>query len=146
MKDIMINNKWKFLFILLTFSLLICVRVFEKQLFYDPFIEFYKTNFKVRPLLYLDDLKLFFSIGFRYLLNAIFSIILLYLIFQERKLVILSVWLYLFLFLILIGIFFLLLNSKTPDYLTLFYVRRFLIQPLFLVLFVPAFYYQKISK
>jgi exosortase F-associated protein len=24
-----------------------------------------------------------------------------------------------------------------------FYVRRFLIQPLFIILFIPAFYYQK---
>ncbi|MFY7758816.1 MAG: exosortase F system-associated membrane protein, partial [Flavobacterium stagni] len=28
----------------------------------------------------------------------------------------------------------------------LFYLRRFLIQPLFLLLFVPAFYYQKRIK
>ena len=33
--------------------------------------------------------------------------------------------------------------SKTQDYLFVFYVRRFLIQPLFLILFVPAFFYQK---
>jgi exosortase F-associated protein len=38
--------------------------------------------------------------------------------------------------------FFLLEYTKTPDLLILFYIRRFLIQPLFLILFVPAFFYQ----
>ncbi|WP_256387090.1 exosortase F system-associated protein [Flavobacterium sp. 140616W15] len=30
--------------------------------------------------------------------------------------------------------------------LMLFYVRRFLIQPIFILLFIPGFYYQKLSK
>jgi exosortase F-associated protein len=146
MKEIVVNNKYRITLIFLSFSLLVCIRVFEKQIFYDPLIQFYKSNFKVKSLPYLDYLKLFLSISFRYLINTIFSIALLFLIFKEKKLVVLSVWLYFSFYIILINLFFLLLNSKSPDHLTLFYIRRFLIQPLFLVLFIPAFYYQRKSK
>ncbi|NBU81103.1 MAG: exosortase F system-associated protein, partial [Flavobacteriaceae bacterium] len=30
--------------------------------------------------------------------------------------------------------------------MTLFYIRRFLIQPIFILLFIPGFYYQKKIK
>ena len=33
--------------------------------------------------------------------------------------------------------------TKNPNFMILFYIRRFLIQPLLLVLFIPAFFYQK---
>jgi exosortase F-associated protein len=51
------------------------------------------------------------------------------------------------LFVILITAFFCILYFfKNQENLLLFYVRRFLIQPLFLIVFVPAFYFQKLKK
>jgi exosortase F-associated protein len=52
--------------------------------------------------------------------------------------------LYLLFFIILViaFIFILFYNGETNK-MGLFYVRRFIIQPLFLLLFLPAFYYQK---
>ncbi|NJM79991.1 MAG: exosortase F system-associated protein [Flavobacterium sp.] len=87
---------------------------------------------------------MFFGILFRYGLNTLFSLFLIYLLFKEKKLVVFSAWIYLSLFVILVALFFGILNlDSNPDYLVLFYVRRFLIQPLFLFLFIAAFYYQK---
>jgi len=55
--------------------------------------------------------------------------------------------LYVFFFLILIGLFFSMLYFyEEHNNLILFYVRRFLIQPIFVILFIPAFYYQKQIK
>jgi exosortase F-associated protein len=33
--------------------------------------------------------------------------------------------------------------DEHPATFVVFYVRRFIIQPLFIILFIPAFYYQK---
>jgi exosortase F-associated protein len=40
---------------------------------------------------------------------------------------------------------FLLESSAAGEHMALFYVRRFLIQPLFLLLLLPAFYFHKRS-
>jgi exosortase F-associated protein len=42
--------------------------------------------------------------------------------------------------------FFIVYFFNSDQNLILFYVRRFLIQPLFVILFVPAFYFQKLNQ
>lgn len=142
----LIKNKSRVLIAIGALLALVAVRAFEQKLFYDPFLPFFKTEFQGKSLPNYDGFKLFLNTFLRYFLNTIFSILLIFQIFKEKKLVVFVSWLYLFLFVVLAVIYFGLLYSKTSDYLVLFYVRRFLIQPLFLVLFIPAFYYQIKSK
>ena len=142
----LIKNKFRVLIAIGTLLALVAVRAFEQKLFYDPFLPFFKTEFQGKSLPDYEGFKLFLNTFLRYFLNTIFSILLIFQIFKEKKLVVFVSWLYLFLFVVLAVIYFGLLYSKTSDYLVLFYVRRFLIQPLFLVLFIPAFYYQRKSK
>ena len=142
----LIKNKFRVLIAIGALLALVAVRAFEQKLFYDPFLPFFKTEFQGKSLPNYDGFKLFLNTFLRYFLNTIFSILLIFQIFKEKKLVVFVSWLYLFLFVVLAIIYFGLLYSKTSDYLVLFYVRRFLIQPLFLVLFIPAFYYQRKSK
>ena len=124
--------------------LLACIRAFESELFYDPFISFFKSEFYHKQLPFFHQGKLFLNFLFRYLLNSSISLVIIYFLFKEKQLLKLSFYLYAVLFLILIIVFFGYLNyPKNPDFMTLFYIRRFLIQPLFLVLFIPAFFYQK---
>ncbi|NHN26512.1 exosortase F system-associated protein [Flavobacterium jejuense] len=142
-----LRNKGRFFLIVVSLLFLVLVRTFESQLFYDPFLAFFKSNYQNQTLPEYDTLKLFLGVLSRYFLNTFFSLVLIYLIFKERKMLLFSVWLYLILFGFLIVTFFsILILIESPNYLVLFYVRRFLIQPLFLVLFVPAFYYQKMMK
>ena len=142
----LIKNKSRVLIAIGVLLALVAVRAFEQKLFYDPFLPFFKTEFQGKSLPDYEGFKLFLNTFLRYFLNTIFSILLIFQIFKEKKLVVFVSWLYLFLFVVLAIIYFGLLYSKTSDYLVLFYVRRFLIQPLFLVLFIPAFYYQIKSK
>lgn len=143
----LLKNKKRLALLFLALLGLIVVRIFEQQLFYDPFLSFFKLDYQNKPLPAFDGIQLFLGISFRYLLNAFFSLSIIYLLFKEIQLLKFAALLFAVLFLILTLIFFsLLLFSKQPDYLVLFYVRRFLIQPLFLVLFIPAFYYQQITK
>lgn len=137
------KNKTKSVLILLAVLLLIAVRIFEIQLFYDPFLLFFKMDYQNKELPIYDIWHLFLGITLRYFLNAVLSLCVIYLLFAKKSMLQLSAVLYLFLFVILsISFFGILKFQDQPDYFLLFYIRRFLIQPLFLVLFIPAFYYQ----
>jgi len=143
----LLQNKKRLLFIGLALLGLILVRAFEDNLFYDPFLSFFKTDYQNKPLPDLNCYLLFGNLFLRYAVNTFFSLIIIRLLFNERNLMIFSGYLFLVLFVVLVVVFFGLLHfSEEPDYLILFYIRRFLIQPLFLVLFIPAFYYQQISR
>lgn len=140
----MAKNKLTYIGVFCALISLICVRVFETQLFYDPFISFYKSEYFHKSLPSYDFSKLLINLIFRFSINAFFSLTIIYLLFKDNAILRVSVYLY-----IGIGLFLLLLFgcylacSNSPDYMVLFYIRRFLIQPVLLVLFVPAFYYQK---
>lgn len=143
----LLKDKNRFFLILLTIFGLVLVRIYENQLFYDPFLSFFKTDYQNKSLPDLNKWLLFLNLFLRYLLNSFLSLIIIRLLFQEKGLLVFSGYLFSFLFLVLILLFFGYLNlSEQPDYLILFYIRRFLIQPLFLVLFIPAFYYQQMSR
>jgi exosortase F-associated protein len=128
--------------------LLLCiigVRLFEGKLFYDPLLAFFKDD-DAKPLPPYNSLALFLGLAFRYVLNSVFSLGIIYLVFKDRSMLKLTTVLYAVFFAVLIAAFFLVLSADKPNVLLLFYIRRFLIQPLFLILFVPAFYYQKIMS
>jgi exosortase F-associated protein len=63
---------------------------------------------------------------------------------NDGKMVKFSILLYMILGSILMISFFFVLNFFGEESkMTLFYIRRFIIQPIFILLFIPAFYYQK---
>ncbi|WP_298155290.1 exosortase F system-associated protein [Flavobacterium sp.] len=130
------------------FVVLVCmlavVRLFEKKLFYDPFLAFFKSEFTAKPLPEFDGLQLAVGLFMRYFFNAVISLAMIYVAFKQKELVRFSAVLYGLFFVILMISFFLVIYFSGPhNNLVLFYVRRFLIQPLFVVLFLPAFYYQE---
>ncbi|WP_313808388.1 exosortase F system-associated membrane protein [Flavobacterium sp.] len=143
MMQLLLKNKKTFCIVLLLVLLLAGIRFFEQNLFYDPFLQFFKEDFQNKTLPEYDGLKLFLNLSFRYLLNTVLSVAIIYFIFKDLQLVKLTGFLYLLFFVVLQLVFFGFLFLDNPDYTVLFYVRRFLIQPLFLVLFIPAFYYQQ---
>jgi len=113
---------------------LILIRAFENELFYDPFITFFKLEFKKITAPEFNFFKLLLNHVYRYSLNAGISLIILYVFFKDRQVVKLSAILYGVLFIILINIYFYLIAC------------RFLIQPLLIFILIPAFYYQKNLK
>jgi exosortase F-associated protein len=77
----------------------------------------------------------------------VISLGLLYVLFDDRKIVKFSIFLFMLLgSILLISFFFVLTFFAEESKMTLFYIRRFLIQPIFILLFIPGFYYQKIAK
>ncbi len=130
------------IFVLLV--LLVLVRLFEDRSFYDPLLAFFKKEGKQLPE--YDSIRLFLGLAFRYGLNMLFSLGIIWLAFKDKGILKLTTILYIIFFVVLTAVLFIALNAEKPNLLLIFYVRRFLIQPLFLILFLPAFYYQKRMK
>lgn len=142
----LLSKPIKIVLCLVLISLLIIVRAFENTLFYDPFIAYFKTEFSNLPYPQYDSILLFLNLISRYALNSVLSILILYVIFEDIPMIKFSGVLLLFFLIVLLFLQFLLLNYfDESQKMLLFYVRRFIIQPIFLLLFIPAFYFQKLS-
>lgn len=143
----LLKNKTKTSIGFFLILLLIAIRVFENNLFYDPFLQYFKSDYTNLPYPTVNPIKLFFSLAFRFYLNSMLSLALLYLVFKDAKIIKFSTLLYIFFgSILMISFFFVLKFFGTEAQMTLFYIRRFIIQPIFLMLFIPAFFYQKNTK
>lgn len=144
----MLKNLWKNRFkigvaVLLVF-LLALVRIYEHALFYDPFAYYFEGDYLNLTFPEYNGWKLFWSLTERYFLNTSISLAIIFVLFRDVKLTQFSAFLYAVFFVVLIVSFFGLITfSGNENNFIIFYVRRFLIQPIFVLLFVPAFYYQK---
>lgn len=126
---------------------LVFVRVFEEQLFYDPFIKFFKGNYTNKPLPELNHIKLFINYLARFTVNSFLSLVIIFVLFKNSSYVKIAVALYAILFVVLEVALFIFIKLNVSDmYIYIFYIRRFMIQPLFLLLFVGAFYYQSFAN
>ncbi len=123
------------------------IRFFEDSLFYDPLIAFFRSDYLLGIIPPMNMAELMIHLSIRYALNSAISLGIIYIAFQNRSMLKFSVILYALLYLGAVSAFiFLVLNIEREHYLALFYVRRFLIHPLFLLILLPAFYYYRISK
>ena len=123
---------------------LVSVRFLEDKIFYDPFLEFFKADYKVAQVPDFIWGKLMLSHFFRFALNLIFSAIVVHFMFLNKKWTIRAVFLMAVAFLFFFPIYLWCLYSKMEiGYLFTFSVRRFVIQPIILLLIIPIFYYRK---
>ena len=147
MLEKMLKNKIKIGSLLVFIFLLVLIRLYEDKLFYDPFLDYFKIDYLRVTVPEYNGFKLFLGISFRYFLNTILSLGIIYVLFSDIKFIKFTTLLYFIFYITLILVFFLVLNFSTSENnFVLFYIRRFLIQPLFLLLFIPAFFYQKQNK
>lgn len=134
----------KWILVILLFVLLVSVRAFQKYLFYDPFIHYFASDFLVKPIPEYNTLKLFSSLFLRYTINTLISLAIIYIIFHKKGLVKFSIKFYIGAFILLSIAYFILLKMEMLEgYLLTFYIRRFLVHPVFVLILVPAFYYQR---
>ena len=140
----LLNNKIKVFVLFLLVLVLASIRIFEESLFYDPDLDYFKTDYTNFPLPIVNKLNLFLSLFFRYMLNTIVSIAFIQIAFKDINFTKFTSVLYGILFVILILVFYVVLAFFADvSKMELFYIRRFLIQPLFLLLFIPGYLIQK---
>lgn len=126
--------------------ILVGIRAVVAPLFYDPLNDYFKNDYLYTSIPTIEFGAYFLQLFFRYFLNTLVSLAIIYVVFRDLKLIQFSVKFYFVAFLLLTSILFVLLKFEFIDgYLLLFYVRRFLIHPLFVFILLPAFYYQKIQ-
>lgn len=126
------------------FFLLGIVRVFEDELFYDPFILFYKRIHYIKEVPGFNLIKTLTYTFFRYSINSLLSIAILFIAFRKKGVLRFSAIFYTILFIILISFYTItILNFSRELHHVFFHIRRFLIQPIFVLVLLPAFYYQQ---
>ena len=127
--------------------MLIVIRVFIQPYFYDPLIEYFKFDYLSKPIPEMNLKVFFLNIFYRYSLNSAISLVIIYLVFKNLESLKFSFKFYVITFVILCTTLFILLSfNLILDYKFIFYVRRFLIHPVFILILLPAFYYQQLKK
>lgn len=136
---------WKIPAFLILVSLLVLVRAYEYDYFYDPFMKFYAERFQNIEIHY--PAKLYFNVFLRFLINCLISLAILWIVFKRKGILKFSLLVFAGFFIVLFPLFIYLMNIIEPnDYLAAFYVRRFLVHPLLILILLPAFYYQRLRK
>ena len=125
----------------------VLIRIYQESLFYDPFIRFYGLYYHDMNPPEVNALALIINTSIRYWLNSLLSIGLIYVLFRNKNALRFSMFFYGSAFLLLIIAFSITYYQLSPKlYMIFFYIRRFLIQPIFILLLLPAFYYQQINQ
>lgn len=128
--------------VLMTF--LVLIRAYASDLFYDPLIVFFKNVRESFSLPDFDWAGLLLHISLRFWINSFISLSILWLIFNNRELIQWSLILFAAFFVLFLIAFIILLKAYQPGaYMSLFYVRRFLIHPILLLILIPGFYFFK---
>ncbi len=140
----LLNKKTRVLILGALVLVLASIRIVEESLFYDPYLHYFKSDFSNFPLPIVNKLHLFLSLFFRYFLNSIVSLAFIQIAFKDINFTKFAAVLYGLLFIVLIITFWVVLAFyANENKMELFYIRRFLIQPLFLLLFIPGYLIQK---
>jgi exosortase F-associated protein len=141
------KNGLKFLSLIILICLLIAVREIIAPILYDPLANYFKTDYLHKPVPPINLGLLLINILVRYILNSAISIAIIYVLFKNVKLVWFSFKIYTIVFLFFgLCLIIILKFNEGNNYLLLFYVRRFLIHPLIVLLLIPVFYLQKSKK
>lgn len=123
---------------------LVSVRMLEDRLFYDPFLNYFHEANKNLNFPSFEWGKLIVGHLFRFSLNLLFSCLIIQCLFRNKEWTIQGAILIGIIFLITFPIYLYCIDTQFEiGYLFSFYMRRFVIQPLILLLIVPLFYYRK---
>lgn len=139
------NKLLKYITFFILVSLLVLIRIFEEQLFYDPYLSFFKNDY-----LYIDSprqevFKLALFTTLRFVLNTLISLGILFVLFRDKSIIKFSCLIYGIAYIVFMSLFlYFVISPKQEDYYLFFNIRRFLIQPLIALLLIPAFYYHKL--
>ncbi len=145
------NKNKAFIFRILSVGLailmLVSVRLMEKEWFPEPLIDFFGSSRYLTDALPELRFQDFFNHVLRYTVNSLLSILILYLLFNDRTLIRLLTKIYLIAGIALLFLFTgAVLLYEPGNYRLLFYIRRLLIQPVFLFFLIPVIFYVKSQK
>lgn len=123
---------------------LVSIRAAEEFLFYDPFLQFFHEANKSSAFPHFEWGPLILNHLFRFILNLIFSLLIVQAFFSRKDWTLQAALLITLAFAITFPLYlYCIYDHFEIGYLFSFYVRRFVIQPLIVLLIIPLFYYRK---
>ncbi|MDN3695265.1 exosortase F system-associated protein [Chryseobacterium tructae] len=132
------------LLVILGIGGLIGIRVLEDQLFYDPFLNYFHEANKNIAFPVFEWGQLIGGNIFRFVLNLFFSCLIIQGLFKNKQWTIQGALMMVIVFAISFPIYlYCIYDTFEIGYLFSFYMRRFVIQPVIILLIVPMFYYRK---
>lgn len=141
------NRYIKIILVLILILLLFLVRSFSEELFYDPLIQYFKNDYLYTKMPEIHIWHLIIDMLYRYILISTITITIIWVLFERKDYVKFTGFFLMTAFMFLIIAFvFLIRDEFESGYLLPFYIRRFIIHPLFLLILLPAFYFQKLSN
>lgn len=142
-----LNKRNRIVLLVFLGFLLVLVRAYEDELFYDPFIDYFKFDYLKGEFPFVKKGVLFINIVARFLMNTIISLAIIYIAYLNMDNLIFAVKFYVLAFAVIALFYFLHLILKFSNgYLFAFYLRRILIHPVLLFILLPTFYFQKKMK
>lgn len=122
---------------------LIAVRVFEDELFYDPFLNYFRGDFHGSEFPEFHGGKIIVNYVGRFLLNTFFSAWVLHFFFQNKRWTLQSILLMGVVFVVLFPVYLWCVYSRMEiGSLFTFSVRKFIIHPVLLLLLTAVYYYK----
>ena len=103
------NHKIRIALAILFVLLLVLIRAYEDSLFYDPFLDYFKGDYYNLPIPEIDNVRFLVGLLFRYFLNTVLSLSIIYVLFKDIDAVKFASVLY-FVFFVII-----LFNKKKKD-------------------------------
>ena len=101
--------------ILFFFGLLFFVRAFELELFYDPLNSYFQNEYLYREIPSINRWKLLSNLFYRYTLNSLISIGIIYLIFRNKKMINFLLLFFTVAFILLIILFFISIRNNLEE-------------------------------
>jgi exosortase F-associated protein len=136
----------KIIIILGLVGVLAMIRLYEYRFFYDPFMYFFEKAYQSGDTIDYSC-QMFFNVFLRFFLNTLVSLLILWVAFRSWGIIKFSALIYAAFLVVLFPIFVYLMHHVEPgQYLAAFYVRRFLAHPLLILILLPAFYYNRLSR
>lgn len=133
-----------YLFLLIGIAGLIGIRFMEDKIFYDPFLDYFHEASVKAKFPDFEWGKLILSHLLRFGLNLVFSAVIIQAIFRNPTWTKQGILLIIMVFAITFPIYLYCVSTGfSVGNLFSFYIRRFVIQPLILLLIIPLFYYRK---
>jgi len=141
-----VNRRERLFYISLGFVLLVLLRPLGEYVLYDPLEAYFENDYLKLPLPEMNVALLGLSVSLKYFFNSIVSVGIIHVAFYNKENTKFALKIYCWAFLFLIVFFFLLIIwDQSNSVRLLFYIRRFLMHPLLVLILIPAFYYQELK-
>ncbi|SDZ81064.1 exosortase F system-associated membrane protein [Psychroflexus halocasei] len=137
----------RYTLVVLLFIALAAIRFFDQDIFGSELSVFFATEFSYAEPPVFDVFHELTQITLRFLLNSVISLAIIFLLFRSKRTLKFAALLYAINYIVLAPVLvYFLTNLTQGEYFYLFYTRRFLVQPVLIIILIPAFYYQKMMS